>query len=134
MSSIVFGPRLWKVDQVTYNLTFDTFRKVRPLRWSLTVIPSTMRPLFAAVLASASLAAAQSTSVEEFWWSYPPMPAENVTDPETKIYIAEFEVCGNGTCESCEPKAKSCLSQQYTNICYEPSSGETCCEDVLGSR
>jgi hypothetical protein len=87
-----------------------------------------MRSILAAVLASAASLAAAQANVEEFWWSY---PAENVTE-QLFGYDPEFEICG-GSCEACDPQAKQCISREFSNICYEPSAGETCCEDVYGS-
>jgi hypothetical protein len=92
-----------------------------------------MHILLAAVLASASLAAAQTpipyAAPDQFWWSVPSVPTEDLQ----YYYAAVVAPCGNGSCAACAPEAKPCSGQQWSNLCYEPTEGERCCEDPYGS-
>ncbi|KAJ4296203.1 hypothetical protein N0V90_006248 [Kalmusia sp. IMI 367209] len=78
---------------------------------------------------SAPLAAAKT-----FYWSY---QGENGTDS----YDPVFEICAPKNATSCgdcntaddNVGAKSCHSELYNNICYEPKREETCCKDKYGT-
>jgi hypothetical protein len=86
--------------------------------------------LLPTVLSGASFVAAQTTTAPEFWWSYP--PGDNYTADNPQGYDPIFEVCGT-SCSDCREGAKRCHADEFTNICYEPAAGETCCQDLYGT-
>ena len=92
--------------------------------WALTTTKSSTRA------ATKTTATARATATTDFWWSFP--PGENYTEDNPYGYDPLFEICGP-SCEECRENAKQCRSDQFSNICYEPADGETCCNDVYGS-
>ncbi|KAH7123715.1 hypothetical protein B0J11DRAFT_615265 [Dendryphion nanum] len=71
-------------------------------------------------------ATAFTSTPPEFWWSY------NKENDTTSGYEPVFEVCGD-SCSDCADGAKRCHSDEFSNICYEPGLGETCCQDLYGT-
>lgn len=63
---------------------------------------------------------------EQFFWSY---KVENTTGS----YAPLFEICGS-SCSDCDPEAKACFAENWSNLCFEPKLGETCCKDQFGSK
>lgn len=74
---------------------------------------------------TSSAATHTSSATLNYWWSY---HAEN----NTESYDPAFEICGS-SCADCWDGARSCFAQEFSNICYEPGRGETCCKDKYGS-
>ncbi|KAF2681880.1 hypothetical protein K458DRAFT_406094 [Lentithecium fluviatile CBS 122367] len=72
-----------------------------------------------------ALLAASTLAEEQFLWSYMP---ENTT----RSYEPLFQVCGS-SCSDCDPAAKPCFAENWSNLCYEPKLGETCCQDQFGT-
>ncbi|KAF2663026.1 hypothetical protein K491DRAFT_672842 [Lophiostoma macrostomum CBS 122681] len=94
-------------------------------------VATTLSLCFASITA---LVAAQTTTTDDFWWSYPPL-SQDYSDPD-KGYNPQFAICSNSSCSECSSSGepgKACWAEEFTNICYEPSRGETCCEDVYGT-
>ncbi|KAF2636192.1 hypothetical protein P280DRAFT_473326 [Massarina eburnea CBS 473.64] len=63
---------------------------------------------------------------QNFYWSY------QLDFNSTESYDPLFEVCGR-SCSDCDKKADPCSSDEFANICYLPTNGETCCKDRFGT-
>lgn len=73
----------------------------------------------------AAWALSQVAAQDQFFWSYK-------TDNTTSSYEPLFEICGS-SCSDCDPDAKACFAENWSNLCFEPKLGETCCKDQFGS-